>query len=359
MGLRCLLGHDFGDVEVEREREEDGNEMVVTIREVETCTRCEERRIVSENKEVTSIKTPQDVGLDDAAESTGADDEDHSSGAADDEPAEPTHPAVEGDEEFEPADDPVEDDGVILEDGPADREPGEWPDVERPQSQGESADAEEDTNAGSPGDPDADPDARTAIEDDARSSGSDDAPTGGDSDLTEADDTGEPVPADGESEDVEFLDAESATENGSTADADGATEPAAAAASEDRDVGEWPEHEDVDEGFDAELAGSEGVTFSGNGLTPEVDADEPTEDAEYIEADATGAPAEVSTDPTRDVSSGIARDAPASVELSSSKGDTEFYCPNCELTRLSDGSSMRAGDICPKCRKGYITERDA
>jgi hypothetical protein len=35
MGLRCLLGHDYGETEIEREREEDGDEMVVTIREVE------------------------------------------------------------------------------------------------------------------------------------------------------------------------------------------------------------------------------------------------------------------------------------------------------------------------------------
>jgi len=41
MGLRCLLGHDFGEPELRREREEDGNEVVTTtVTEVKTCARC-------------------------------------------------------------------------------------------------------------------------------------------------------------------------------------------------------------------------------------------------------------------------------------------------------------------------------
>ena len=36
MGLRCLLGHEYANREVEREREERGNEVVVTYRTVET-----------------------------------------------------------------------------------------------------------------------------------------------------------------------------------------------------------------------------------------------------------------------------------------------------------------------------------
>ena len=43
MGLRCLLGHEYANREVEREREERGNEVVVTYRTVETCDRCGER----------------------------------------------------------------------------------------------------------------------------------------------------------------------------------------------------------------------------------------------------------------------------------------------------------------------------
>lgn len=36
---------------------------------------------------------------------------------------------------------------------------------------------------------------------------------------------------------------------------------------------------------------------------------------------------------------------------------TEFYCPECDLTRHPDRCNMRAGDICPECKRGYISER--
>jgi hypothetical protein len=65
MGLKCsVLGHKYGEATVEREREEQGSEVVITIREQETCERCGNTRIVSENKEVTSIETPSDIAGD-------------------------------------------------------------------------------------------------------------------------------------------------------------------------------------------------------------------------------------------------------------------------------------------------------
>ncbi|MBP1985826.1 DUF7093 family protein [Halolamina salifodinae] len=69
MGLRCLLGHDFGEPETERERNEEGNEVVVTVREVKTCERCGEKQVVSENKEITSIDQLRESA---GAEPTGA-----------------------------------------------------------------------------------------------------------------------------------------------------------------------------------------------------------------------------------------------------------------------------------------------
>ena len=60
MGLRCLLGHDYGESHTEREREERGDELVVTVTEVEECTRCGDTRVVSENTEVTSLSTPSE-----------------------------------------------------------------------------------------------------------------------------------------------------------------------------------------------------------------------------------------------------------------------------------------------------------
>ncbi|MBO4249413.1 hypothetical protein IL252_16510 [Halomicrobium sp. IBSBa] len=62
MGLKCsVIGHAYGETTVERDREEQGSEVVITIREVETCERCGTERVVSENKEVTAIETPDDV----------------------------------------------------------------------------------------------------------------------------------------------------------------------------------------------------------------------------------------------------------------------------------------------------------
>ncbi|GCF14246.1 hypothetical protein Harman_21810 [Haloarcula mannanilytica] len=65
MGLKCsVLGHKYGETTVEREREEQGSEVVITIQERETCERCGDTRIVSENKEVTAIETPSDIASD-------------------------------------------------------------------------------------------------------------------------------------------------------------------------------------------------------------------------------------------------------------------------------------------------------
>ncbi|MFB6305222.1 MAG: hypothetical protein ABEH47_08650, partial [Haloferacaceae archaeon] len=38
-------------------------------------------------------------------------------------------------------------------------------------------------------------------------------------------------------------------------------------------------------------------------------------------------------------------------------GPTEFRCPNCGASRAAADSSLRAGDVCPDCRKGYVAER--
>ena len=137
MSFRCsVFGHRYGDPEVEREREEDGSEVIITIRETETCPRCGEMRIVSENKEVTTLETAADIVADDLAEqSPPADDEDHSTH----EPApQAPIPDAEGGAVTTPPDavapDPGEDDAVILEDAAEDdaadepeRAPGEWP----------------------------------------------------------------------------------------------------------------------------------------------------------------------------------------------------------------------------------------
>jgi len=172
MSFKCsVFGHAYGDAEIEREREEDGSEVVTTIRETQTCERCGESRVVSENKEVTTLETAadivsEDLGEDQAAEGGEPVDEqpatptapEPTEPAGEKRPAEPEEPRTETDipdaetgtpaagsqpgyeeqttmedsEGFDPAEaDPETDDGVILDDSDDDelddREPGEWP----------------------------------------------------------------------------------------------------------------------------------------------------------------------------------------------------------------------------------------
>jgi hypothetical protein len=154
MGLRCLLGHEYANREVEREREERGDEVVVTYRTVETCDRCGERRIVSENKEVRPVQRPTGeavatgLGGDGVTPDLGEGGDDAGS-AADDDPAEDVsdlpggdEPAVDDDEdhaaEDEDADEESVDDAIILdddgEDANDDRDHGEWPAADDPSS---------------------------------------------------------------------------------------------------------------------------------------------------------------------------------------------------------------------------------
>jgi len=167
MSLKCsLFGCKWGETEVEREREEDGSEVVTTIRETETCKRCGDVRVVSENKEVTTLETAADIVADDLQnepEPAGPDQSTTSAGEPSDSP-EPDvgetpdqggtaipdaesddavvttdagatdHPEVD---ESPPAD--VEDDAVILDDDAeqsdassddeddGERSHGEWP----------------------------------------------------------------------------------------------------------------------------------------------------------------------------------------------------------------------------------------
>ncbi|WP_254279896.1 DUF7093 family protein [Haloarcula marina] len=145
MGLKCsVLGHTYGETTVEREREEQGSEVVITIQELETCERCGQTRVVSENKEVTSIETPSDIAgdmLDDEADGPPSDDENDDEAAATDDPDEGTDPVDETDDEEADGDastagdtaesgvetsaemvDPDDDDAEILDDSDEDDE---------------------------------------------------------------------------------------------------------------------------------------------------------------------------------------------------------------------------------------------
>ncbi|PSQ07796.1 hypothetical protein BRC97_02345 [Halobacteriales archaeon QS_6_71_20] len=197
------------------------------------------------------------------------------------------------------------------------------------------------------------------------------------------------TPAEGESADVEFLGGGESSDEGEAAgqargevdpDADdtGAVDPADDDAEfiDGEGPGGWPEQDGEDEGYDAELDGADaGVSVDGN-LSPQVDAEVADgEDVEFIEADADAADAAAGdarrngTDPDAagvddPSTSGADRSAGGSpsrqVELttSSDRVDTAYVCPDCGNRERVGASSMRAGDICPDCRRGYIEERE-
>lgn len=145
MGLRCsLIGHDYGESEIEREREEQGNEVVVTVREFKECRRCGNETVVSENKEVTAIEEPEPTP--EPIESRSADRQSEPPTETEIIDSSPTtepesetesepEPVTFNDDDFEPPESAEDDDGVILEDDEevkddGERGHGEWPEAD-------------------------------------------------------------------------------------------------------------------------------------------------------------------------------------------------------------------------------------
>ncbi|HMB50500.1 MAG TPA: oxidoreductase [Natronoarchaeum rubrum] len=302
MGLRCsLLGHSFGDSEVEREREEQGSEVVVTIREEQTCSRCGKTKLVSENKEVTSLAARESASEpanaatgEDAAASGG-----HASSAADSAPATGGAADDAADESFAAGDGR---DAEIIDDGPDES----VPEATREAASVAEDDGETASGSESPVDPEADPEDDAVI-------------------LDESD---EEDPEPGEREHGEWPDADDTRRSD---DAEGSPQ-------------EWPDADGEDEGFDAEPTSGEpdDVEFGG-GLTPEEASGTPDGDGQVVGSTDTGFTS--------------ANSAPSPVDADRERETTEYVCPECGHTAAGTGTSLRAGDICPECRRGYIAER--
>lgn len=302
MGIRCLFGHDFGGREVERDRREDGDEVVVAYRTVETCDRCGSRRVISENKEIKPLESVR--------ETAGAAQED-STPAAGAAPEEST-PAAEA-----------------PSSGPQDTVTTTADDAETPESD------EPETAAGSTGGAvtDATEDAAIILDDTPRSD--DGAET-----AAASPDTPSPAPAVESDAETELIDDEPTDEAPTVVD-DGETaapgDTDETAPSDDADP--WPDAaadgDGGDDGFGAESPTPGGPTVAAGDGAPA-----PWPGEERVERDSNG------TKFVRPDSEAPDRDTV-----------TEFHCPNCGATRVATASSLRAGDVCPDCRKGYLTER--
>ncbi len=294
MGLRCLLSHDFGEPELEREREERGDEVIITVNEVKTCTRCGERRVVSENTEVTSLDQLTETAADETVpEPPAADDQAPPEAAADD-----SEPAAASSVSIDDTDPTVDDAEVLTDDEPEDL--GTATTANMTVDDVEAAAAE-------PADP-------------------------GDDGPVEPTDDG--VILDDEPDEHEDAD-EADREPGEWPEYESREGPTG------EDGREWPDPEVEDEGFDAEEPTDppEDMTFGG-GFTPEItDGDVSVEEGDDQLTFTRAEEATVEYEPTVD------------------DIQTEFYCPECGLAREAGNSSMRAGDICPECKRGYISER--
>jgi len=305
MGLRCLLGHEYANREVEREREERGDEVVVTYRTVETCDRCGERRIVSENKEVRPVREPTEEGVTTGLGGSVTPDLDAADGAEPDQgmPAEGT-----------PADDGVE---SASDAGPTPTADEPAVDAETPTTDEATADAETPTAA--------DEDDAIILDDDTDDDGgvSADRTPG---EWPDADDTA--AAADGEEETTGVPEAD-----------DGATVV----------EGEgWPDPEGEDEGFDA---------TPGDAAPEDAAIDEEVGPA-VGDAAATNGTTEATGGATAGKQFVAAQEVEPVGDDRTTAAETEFFCPNCGHARGAGGSSMRAGDICPECHQGYIAERE-
>lgn len=264
MSLRCsLLGHEYGESEIERDREERGDEVVISVTELERCKRCGNARVISENTEVTqrsSRNAPRTNVSSDAVDSATR----------------------------RETDAPLDETRTAATDRPLDATPDSAPDL------------------------DSDPDA----------------------------------------EDAEILDAE-ASENPSR-------EPGAWPERDEPVVDEgssgateWPSVEGEDEGFDASVPDGEPTDVEfGGGLTPR-SADQ---GAEILEGVSSSGDREGHADADAEFVRAGASLAPG--HSTDVEGETEIYCPNCDTSDLDERDSLRAGDICPACRRGYLAERE-
>lgn len=324
MVLRCsLLGHDYGEIDVEREREERGSEVVVTVQEFEECARCGDRHVISENTEVTSLSAqtaadalPDEYDLESETPPTES----------------PSEPPAETATDVSDAGDDVDDDAAEFIDADDDGEPTAT------------------TAAGN------DP---AASAETLESTDELDVPT---------DENGEPITDDGEILEDEEPSPDRDREHGQWPDSDDVGPPIGA----ENEPNEWPDDGPVD-GAGDERDGDDtaDVDVTDDGILLGEDAGDERESPAAASARSTTSSMPTTSDSNQmsqsdepeATGSGIERagSAPTPGESPTAEREdvpTEFYCPSCEYVAASDRASLRTGDICPECKKGYLGERE-
>lgn len=305
MGLRCtVIGHDHGELQRVEEREERGDELVVTVREYRECRRCGHRKTISENTEVRS----GEVG--------GVSDTDETGDAAE------TDRTTSQPEERD-ATGPPPDTGVV-------------PDPTPEPTVGEAS------TGGPTGDEPIDPLGGVETAD-----GGEEGVTATDDDgiILEDDTDGD---TDGDREHGEWPDDD--------ADADSTRTGADDGGSKDADHGGWPTPDAEDQGYDA----TQSVSDSDD--APEFVGDLATEESEASTGestpDETAPGGDAANRPADDTSGTGQSDSGPSTRKPPSSAGSVLSCPSCGATTSSKAAPLRPGDICPQCRQGYLTERE-
>ena len=317
MGLTCsLLGHEYGEPETEREREERGDEVVEYVRTVEYCDRCGRERIVSESTEVRSVRqAPPSVADDDGAAEKR--DEDGLAAA------------------FER----VENEGSTSGEPAQVSEPAEFVDAAASAVAGTSTASDE---GGSTASGDAD----------AAMADAGDSPTDDDAEFITDDGDGPAGPTTSSEAAVDDV----TDEAGAVDDTAGADTAGDAAA--------WPATNDDESANDAVAPGEEAPTDDAVILTDDGDDERererergawPSSDDTRETERTTTAETDDGDESERAARTGIASAGP--IEGASERERRgELVCPECGKRTGASGSSLRAGDICPDCHRGYLAE---
>ena len=404
MGLRCsLFGHDFGDRETERDREERGAEVVTTVRTVETCRRCGTERVVNENTEVRHIGTEsgggakipepdQESDADEGAGSgDGADDTtDHEQSPAEGDEAEPETPDISQYVDSAEADGTDEDSSATAEAGTS--EPGSSTSTDEPRVDPDDSEVEildSTDEAGDSDDVDADPEEPVEGAE---------AGTAGSAESVEGADGPDRVAESDPADEMEFP---GDPDSDDSVESEESEEPDDAIIMDNTD-GEEKRKSDVGrrelagtgnmfdpsppEGSDGESP-TEGGTPGSQGHSPderdsETPADRPAgddsdpgadhepwpEDDRHVEeADDPSFQFEATWETDEDEPSRPESEGPGSgittagsVDVSGTSDESSpstLACPECGYQAPIVGSSLRAGDICPECHSGYLAER--
>lgn len=392
MGLRCsLFGHAFGEPVTEREREQRGNEEVVTTRKLRSCSRCGAETVLSENTEVRHLEAETATST---TERPGTSPE-----PATNEPPEPTPDSAQEDT-TSPASSTAEPDVAEL--------------VDSAESADESAVASgsEVTTSGSAG-PDETTGSVEATSDPATSAETDEVTPAADADdaksPAETDDAGIIIDeGPDESDQATGSSPESAAPSESSAGPEDSVDQAPgqgsvpptdttnqqaettesahseSARSESTVEGPGPDPEAHRASTGTDALDDVGTSPDSRGADGDTAAVDPTHRTPSEPADP--APDQPVSEPgTRDVEaggrddpsfqfgleedssgsggaaanrgpSGIASEGPLDVDEQAETPYDTLQCPECGFSE-SSRSSLRAGDICPECHRGYLAGR--